>query len=264
MASEVSLKESSTEGSPKSSADDIRNLDLISDIKVSRSVSTGDLMRPEYSQAKGKGFKTLPSSKSLKSSPRKKFKWHDLSTGYTLTAGGILFYDDQGIWVIGEKDRSGIVYTDIGGRYTYEDGNIWVTISRELREETYGTCELFASEIVSLSKKHPPVYVNGHENRPVYMCLVIPIVELMLESRKNFVLDPIMFNKQRNITLAENPDVPADYYCPCVLTKLSYEELADPRFRLSYRLKRIMKFSTVFPRDIIRTPSGSEQCSDED
>lgn len=206
---------------------------------------------------------TTPPSQTKKNSPRKKFKWHDSSSGNTLTAGGILFYDDDGIWVVGEKDKNGIVYSDIGGRYNYEDGNIWTSIARELREETYGICEMFASEIVELSKKFPPVYVNGHENKPTYVCLVVPIPAMKLETRQHFSLDSSLFDAQRLKTLSENPDVPVDYY-PCLLTKLSYEEIKNPAFRLSYRLKRVLRFSTAFSSIPPRSEQSSPRDSDED
>lgn len=262
--------------------------ELDSGIEISRSVSTGDLEKLIYTeplkrgyfkrenrggilrldQKKFESYFTPKNGKSPRANSktcsqkgsRKKFKWHDPISGYALTAGGILFYDEKGLWVIGEKDKNGLVYTDIGGRYSYEDGNIWATISRELREETYGICEMFASEIEALSKIYQPVYVNGHDNQPVYICLVIPISALNPESRRHFSLNPIMFDMQRRKVVEENPEVPEDYYCPCVLRKMTYEELKDPTFRLSFRLKRILKFSTAFSS----LPPRSEPCSPYD
>ena len=55
---------------------------------------------------------------------KKKYRWFD-GKGRQLTAGGILPYDDTGIWVIGEEDKSGITYTDAGGKYQFEDGDIY-------------------------------------------------------------------------------------------------------------------------------------------
>lgn len=224
-------------------------------------------------QFRGKGVKSSQTSGSKSYSPkipRKKFKWRDPISGHALTAGGILFYDDQGVWVIGERDKNGIVYTDIGGRYAYEDGNIWAAIARELREETYGTCELFARDIINLSRLHSPVYVNGHDNRPVYVCLVVPLNSRILAEQPYFALDPANFSTCRQRTLMENPDVPEDYYCPCVLTKLSYEELKTPEVRLSYRLKRVLKFSTDLWKKVAegtglqsRTTSLKDSASDE-
>jgi hypothetical protein len=195
--------------------------------------------------------------------PRKKFKWCDSTSGNLLTAGGILFYDEEGIWVIGEKDKNGIVYSDIGGRYTYEDGNIWATIARELREETYGVCEMFAGEIEVLSEKYPPVYINGHENKPTYACLVVPTSTLDLEKRTHFSLDPKLFDSRRLKTLSENPDVSQDYY-PFILTKLTYDEIRDCTCRLSYRLKRIIRFSPVFSFKVPKSRYSSPHVSDDD
>lgn len=176
-----------------------------------------------------------------KKNPSKKYKWVDSITGHSLSAGGILFYDDTGIWVVGEKDHGEIVYSDIGGKYEYEDGNIWTTIRRELYEETYGCCEIVSQDIISLSQKYPPVYVNGHKKLPVYACLVVPITETL--SFPNFTLDPEIFTERRSKTLIENSDVPVDYY-PCVLTKLTYKSLKTQP-KLSYRLQRILRFSSI-------------------
>lgn len=168
-----------------------------------------------------------------------KYKWVDSHTGHTLSAGGILFYDESGIWVIGEKEHGEIIYSDIGGKYEYEDGNIWNTIRREMYEETYGCCEVFSHEIVSISKKYPPIYVNGHKKTPVYACLVVPIAETL--SFRTFSLDSDLFAARRLQTLRENPEVPPDYY-PCMLIKLSYKDLRNHP-KLSYRLQRILRFS---------------------
>jgi len=223
-------------------------------VEIARSVSTGDLLpRPQrlprgYKNSSPNSNQKLYSGSpnSQKNNSRKKFRWHDPDTGYTLTAGGILFYDDQGVWVIGEKDKNGIMYTDIGGRYAFEDGNIWVTIRRELYEETYGICEMLTRDVMALSKKFSPIYVNGHNGTPVYACLTIPISEMNASiANGTFTLDPVLFDIRRIQTIKENPDVPVDYYSPCILTKLTYGELSDPKYRLSYRLKRILKYSNA-------------------
>jgi hypothetical protein len=210
-----------------------------SSVEITRSISAGDLETPTL----GRSGKNTPSGSRTPQNKRRKFRWQDPATGHALTAGGILFYDDLGVWVIGEKDKNGIVYTDIGGRYTYEDGNIWTTIRRELYEETYGTCEMFTSDIVTFSQRYGNIYVNGHNNVPTYVCLVVPVADLRFDA--HFRLDPRTFEDRRITTLRENPDVPVNYYCPCLLAKLSYEDLSDPVFRLSHRLKRILKFSAV-------------------
>lgn len=220
--------------------------------KIPKSASVGDLTRVR---------KTKTASKK---SPGRTYKWCDSNSGTTLTAGGILFYDGEGIWVIGEKDKNGVVFSDIGGRYNYEDGNIWVTIARELREETYGLCEMFSSEIIELSKNYPPVYVNGHENTPTYICLVVPISALGIDQRKHFTLDPLVYAEKRQKTLEENPDVPPDYY-PLMLTKLKYTELQEESYaRLRYRLKRVLRFSPVFSFLSIPLTSKSAPSSPRD
>lgn len=181
----------------------------------------------------------------IKKQTSRKYKWNDPTTGHSLSAGGILFYDDMGIWVIGENEQDELSYSDIGGKYEYGDGNIWNTIRRELYEETYGCCEMLSCDIINLSRKYPPIYVNGHKKTPVYACLVVPITETL--SFSNFLLDPETFATRRMQTLRENSDVPLDYY-PSVLKKILYRDLK--KYRLSYRLQRILRFSTVLNNKI--------------
>lgn len=184
--------------------------------------------------------------------PQKKFQWRDPTTGHFFSAGGILIYDSDGIWVIGEKDstsagKGSISYTDMGGKYAYEDGNIFATIARECREETYGLCEIFASTVESLVSKIGSVLVNGHSNKPVYMCLVVSLEEL---SNNNvfFNLDPKKFEEKRGKVMQENLDVPESYYSPCLLTKIPFSEIS--KHRLSYRLKRIVKHAFLISSTI--------------
>lgn len=54
-----------------------------------------------------------------------------------ICAGGLLFYDDQGIWIIKEQTPFGIFLNDPGGKYQFEDTNINICIIREFHEETY-------------------------------------------------------------------------------------------------------------------------------
>ena len=186
----------------------------------------------------------------------KKFTWRDPKTGHSFAAGGILFYDDEGVWTVGEMEKGEVVYTDIGGKYTFEDGNIYATISRELREETYGVCEIFAKDIEELCQTYPPVYINGNHAVPVYLCLVLPIPEqtqklTLLHAPKRPVpvqapepklervdLDPLLFEQERQKTLRDNPFVPEDFYRTMSLTKIPFDKLASSR--LSYRLRRII------------------------
>ena len=176
-----------------------------------------------------------------------KFRWHDPSTGYQLAAGGILFYDSNGIWIIGEiSPSSQIKYSDIGGKYTFEDGNIYSTISRELCEETYHTCELSTTEIEYLAEKEDKVYINGHLGLPSYMCLLVN-----MEKYKKIKFNPQMFLNSRNQIIQQNPTVPKFYYSSCMLKYLKYSEITR-NTPLSFRLSVIIKcgLSKILPKDL--------------
>lgn len=177
-----------------------------------------------------------------------RYRYQDPKTGHRFASGGILFYDSEGVWVIAEKDGSsrsaGIVYNDMGGRYTYEDGNIYASIARELREETYGLCELLVTEVRHLTENFRPVYVNGHDGKPAYFSLPVDLNRLSLEVRRRLVLDPVRYEIERKVVIEANSDVPVEYY-PMSLKKLSMEEIRDPKTRLSFRLKKILRLSGV-------------------
>jgi len=176
---------------------------------------------------------------------KKKYRWLD-NRGRQLTAGGILPYDETGVWVIGETDKSGnITYTDAGGKYQFEDGDIYKTIAREFGEETYHTCELTRSQVLELYNTFEPVYVNGHKNRPVYVCLVIP--RLAISSLK---FDSFKMKEARNEVLKNNPNVPPEYYNSVNIKHLSYDQLSSDDIRISYRLKRILKYSSLFDKTV--------------
>lgn len=172
-----------------------------------------------------------------------KKQWHDPVTGYKLSAGGILFYDDEGIWVIGERIGSEIEYTDIGGRYNPNDCNIWTTIRRELEEETYGMCDITTSQIKTFispsggestsTPRSGVIYIEGHDQQPVYVCIVT-------KTPSNITLREDLFSRLRDITISENPDMPSTFYKPVCLKKIRYSELKNDKFRLSFRLKKIL------------------------
>ena len=174
----------------------------------------------------------------------KKFRWHD-GKGRQLTAGGLLPYDGLGVWLVGEQDRGGPVeWTDMGGRYEYEDGDIFKTIAREVGEELYHSAELLRRDIVYFSGRYPPVYVNGHQKLPVYICYPVPIAELL---KKGFVLDPELFEENRRTVLSSNPMVPKNYYPTVVLRFFPYNILnralegKEECPVLKFRLRRILK-----------------------
>lgn len=183
---------------------------------------------------------------------RKKFRWRDPASGTLFSAGGILFYDHEGFWTIAEAtSRHDVEYTDPGGRYTFEDGSIYATIARELREESYGLCEILRSEVEDLASRYPPTLIYGGGSAatkaPAYMCLVVPVdaVRDLPNIQSRFSLDPERYLTARAKTIAENPDTPASFYSPMMLRKILFTEVA--KYNLSYRLRRVLRFGRLTP-----------------
>ena len=173
----------------------------------------------------------------------KKFRWHD-GHGRKLTAGGLMPYDDKGVWLVAERGKSDqIVWTDLGGRYMFEDCDIYKTIAREVGEELYHSAELLRRDVFSLAQKYTAVYVNGHRGLPVYVCYPVPLFEL---EKVGFSLNPEQFDKNRSEALQSNPSVPEDYYVTVGLGYFTYEQInsllkGKSWPKLSYRIRRILK-----------------------
>lgn len=190
-----------------------------------------------------------------------KFRWKD-SKGRELTAGGILPYDDTGIWVIGEINRNSIIFTDIGGKYQYQDCDIYKTIAREFGEELYHSSDMTREQMIELSSICQPVYINGHKNKPVYICY---IVHIDIMNGMGIYLNSELFLKNREFVLKENPDVPSEYYSSVVLTHLSFEDinniLSTDKLQLSYRLKGILKYGCLSNKLQLNSPRENKNIS---
>ena len=164
-----------------------------------------------------------------------KFRWHD-GEGRKLSAGGILPYDKGGVWVIREKnkDNSKITeVTDMGGKYQFEDCDIFGTAAREFCEELYYSTLISRDDVELFS--HTPVYINGHDRRPAYVCYLIGVEEL--EACGAF-LSIDAFDRKRQAALKSNPNVPSSYFSSLSLEYILYEDLFY--HKLSYRLKKIL------------------------
>lgn len=187
-------------------------------------------------------------------------RWTEPDTGYSLTAGGILFYDDDGIWVISEREGKGVNYTDIGGKYMFEDGDIYAAIKRELAEETYQTVELTYANMTELrrSNKVARIYVKGHLDVPVYLCLLVPI-EVINVIVPSFKLDPKEFTIRRNVVVQQNPTY-SDHYVAQNLHYISYNDVAS--LKMSYRLRLIIKHSHLASRVPRLCRGQSPECED--
>ena len=182
---------------------------------------------------------------------KKKPCWNDPVTGRHFSAGGILLYDTQGLYLVGETSNSGVVYSDIGGRYIPEDGNIWATIRRELYEETYGVCDLLTKEVIQFSKHLPLIVLDSvgsilkgtliesstsviPQSSYSYMCLAVPICSIP-EGRFDF--DDDLYQECRARTIAES-SAPESFYRPVCIKKVLYDDLGG--YNLSHRLKAIL------------------------
>lgn len=195
---------------------------------------------------------------------QKKFRYHD-GHGRQLTAGGLLPYDDTGVWIVCEKKKGkDVEWTDPGGKYKFEDCDIHTTISREFCEEMYHSSSLTRSDILKISETHVPTYVNGHRNYPVYICYTVHTDEL-----KNYgvEMNPELFLQYREKALRSNPDVPVEFYSSIELRHVTYQELETCMHKtsgpmvLGYRLKRILRYSplhTLIYDDRSITPDISE------
>lgn len=243
-------------------------MNISSDKKTDRPFYPPSKKSEFFSHQKGRHFGTLRPEK-------KRFRWHD-GNGRQLTAGGILPYDDSGIWVVGEMKKNGdIEYTDPGGKYKFEDCDIYTTCSREFGEELYQSSTISREAVINIASTHQPVYVNGHRNCPVYICYVVHV-----DTLKNYGVDLScsLFDAARQQTIISNPDVPKEYYNSVVLKHIIFSDLVspmklsdsrgEPQFedvRLSYRLKRILKYGPLSDKIDFRSisPEKSTTCLEE-
>lgn len=154
-------------------------------------------------------------------------------------AGGLLFFDDVGIWVIKEYYRNSYKFIDPGGKYSFQDCDILHTILREFNEETYFILDHFAvhdlKKMLSEDKAEMIYVCPDSNNNPTYACLIANINDLNID----FDLREKFF-KNRNETLSNNPLVPSEYYTSFDLCRLSYSELKANLVQFHYRLKQIL------------------------
>lgn len=181
----------------------------------------------------------------------KKYRWHD-NKGRRLSGGGLLIYDSEGVWFVGEKKNNSIVFTDPGGKYRFEDCDIFTTVAREVMEELYNTVQVTGAHIESISEKEDPIYVHDHLGRPTYVCFLVEVETF--EKLTNSRLEPDRFLRSRTKTLCHNPEVPEDKYNTVSLVKMPFHEIADymndatRSNTLNYRVKQILQQSKLSER----------------
>jgi len=178
-----------------------------------------------------------------------RFRWKP-TKDVALTAGGLLPYDKDGIWVIEEHSKrkpDQLEYTDLGGRYHFDDGDIYATIAREFNEEVYYSAEITRKQVLKISEISETIHIDGYQKKPVYACVLAPV--FCLESM-GIKMNPKQFLIRREIVLRQNPDVPKSYYRPLKLEYISHADIANNLYTLSNRLKCILKESKVLSKYI--------------
>lgn len=193
-----------------------------------------------------------PGRKIIKPPPGK-WWWKPPDDPHYIAAGGIIICDRQkdgevekdGIWVLIEKSRrgSGLEYTDIGGKYDWNDGDIYATISREFREELYNTDEISYRTIKHLcgqSKSDDSDNELFIMRKGKYMCLIVDrklLPDVSLDYRK--------VEEARKKILSENPFCRNEMYRTVSLQFLPFDRIAEEKDKLSYRLSTILKESEL-------------------
>lgn len=155
-----------------------------------------------------------------------------------LTAGGVFFYEERngvkGLWLVKEYNYGEEEFTDFGGKYDYNDGDIFATIVREFREETYNTQEIAYKDILSVpSDCH--IYINGWDNKPVYMCIPVHINTFKIS------FDAVAIKKSRERILKTNAKVPSDWYSTRDVCFVPLDDIEKKIVKISNRLKSILR-----------------------
>lgn len=182
-----------------------------------------------------------------------KFFWQDCEKKFgcrgEFLAGGILFYDDNGIWAIVEGKQKGIgnkieEHTDFGGKYSFEDGHIMRCISRELEEESFGMLEIKTSELIKLSKNIvkgfvTDCFISGFHQ---YYCLVVHT-----DRFPHLKFDANKFLKLRKKVVQEN-SVDSVHYTSLRIEYIKFVDMPSyykigrsTIFNPSFRLKMILE-----------------------
>jgi hypothetical protein len=174
-----------------------------------------------------------------------KYKWSD-GEGRLLSAGGLLPYDDNGIWVIEERRNGGpLEWNDIGGKYEPEDGDIFTTIAREFCEELYNsTGGCLTRNVLKRwvkGKMCKVAYVNGYKKQPVYVAYCVSVSVLKTIDIK---MNPEKFQRRRTKVVKQNPHVPEAYYGAMTLRYIPFTSFHEEIGRMSFRLRKVAEVIT--------------------
>lgn len=167
--------------------------------------------------------------------------------GKHVSGGGILVVNkiEGYFWFIGEKkynkkddDKITTIYTDIGGKYRWDDGDIYACIAREWNEETYHSSELTRSNIIELWKNEKKIYVNSKNSKnksSSYICLIIDEINL----NKYTKIDSILFDINRSNIIKNNPSAPFYIFKSLCIKKVYFNDINTKK--ISGRLKIILE-----------------------
>lgn len=180
-----------------------------------------------------------------------RFKWTDPYDQKEYMAGGILLFDAVGFWCV--REAKGL--SDMGGRYHFEDNNIFGCIAKELREESFGTLEVLASQIESIVMKTRMSVSDIHPGSsrvvdlPHYFCLFCNICEYDLGLK----FDPELFLVKRQETISQNKSVDPVHYTSLELVYVKFADIDTTTWTanghlIGDRLKRLLLVSKIVPQ----------------
>lgn len=145
-------------------------------------------------------------------------------------AGGIIFFDNHGIWVLKEMIRNSELYIDPGGKYHYEDCDIFGTIVREFCEETYYSYPLSKQDLEATVLNENIIETKCNTSGSYYLCVLV---------FREDQFDTEIFHYNRNRALTENPFVPKSFYSSLDFVKIKFEDIKSSFSKFHNRLKSI-------------------------
>lgn len=161
-----------------------------------------------------------------------------------ICAGGLLFYDDNGIWVLKESKPFENSLTDPGGKYQFEDTNINACIIREFHEETYYSySDLIHYHLLEdlISKNLVEDVVFSSKNGWWYKCLLIHTKNI--SKNKNFTFDNKKFFINRLNSIEHNKMY--NFYISFEYILLKFTDIDNEWNNISERLKIILTKSSL-------------------
>jgi hypothetical protein len=156
-----------------------------------------------------------------------------------LTGGGIIPYDNKGMWLLSEKRKDKKMLSDAGGKYRFEDVDIFGCMAREWNEETYFTSEIRRRDVLTLLEKHRTKlsYSRCNTGKIVYVTYFFHVEDLkelniILPTKEQFI-------ESRNFAISKNKNSTA--YSSLSLDYYELKELKENRLACNPRLNRVFK-----------------------